>query len=147
MKFRRNARMLGNPLDPAPVAAVFFLLVIFVMLGSLVYTPGIHVQLPAANDLPGTDKPTVTIAVDANNRLYFADQIISEAELRSRLAEAVTNSRQPLTLVVKADEAVSHKEIVRLELLARDAGFEAALLATLPRVITSPKDSPTLIKP
>ena len=40
MKFPRNARIFRGQLDAAPFAAVFFLLVIFMMLGSLVYTPG-----------------------------------------------------------------------------------------------------------
>ena len=35
MKFRRNARVSRTQLDAAPFAAVFFLLVIFLMLGSL----------------------------------------------------------------------------------------------------------------
>ena len=138
MKFRRNAQMLGGILDVAPIASVFFLLVIFVMLGSLVYTPGIPVQLPLANDLPGTDKPTFTVAVDASNRLYFANRIISEADLKLRLAAAVANSPEPLTLVVQADESVSHKETTRLWLLARDAGIHDVLLATLPRLIAAP---------
>lgn len=40
MRFARNARIFRGQLDAAPFAAVFFLLVIFMMLGSLVYTPG-----------------------------------------------------------------------------------------------------------
>ena len=139
MKFRRHARMLGGILDAAPIASVFFLLVIFVMLGSLVYTPGISVQLPFANDLPGTDKPTVTVAVDASNRLYFANQIISEADLKLRLAAAVTNSREPLTLVVQADKNVTYDYLTRLALMARDARIHDVLFATLPRLITVPQ--------
>jgi hypothetical protein len=40
MKFPRNARIFRGQLDAAPFAAVLFLLVIFLMLGSLVYTTG-----------------------------------------------------------------------------------------------------------
>jgi len=142
MKFPRHARMLGNILDAAPLASVFFLIVIFVMLGPLVYAPGIRVQLPVANNLPGTDRPTVTVAVDAGNQLYYANQLISEAELKSRLADAVAdavaNSREPLTLVVQADKSVTYDYLVRLTLLARDAGIRDALLATLPRLVAAP---------
>ena len=138
MKFPRNARILRSQLDAAPMASVFFLLVIFVMLSSLVYTPGVHVKLPVANDLPGTDGPTITVALDANNRLYFANQLITEAGLKLRLREAVKNSPEPLTLVVLADEAVTHTNLIRLTLLARDAGIRDALLATLPRLIVAP---------
>jgi len=71
MKFPRNARLLRSQLDVAPFAAVFFLLVIFVMLGSLIYTPGarVELQLPRAIGLPGMDKPPVSVAIDADGRL------------------------------------------------------------------------------
>jgi hypothetical protein len=62
----------------------FFLLVIFLMLGALLPTPGIALQLqPADGDLPGTDQPTVAVAVDSGGRFYFANQIVSEAQLTS----------------------------------------------------------------
>lgn len=138
MKFKRHARPLQSRLDAAPVAAVFFLLVIFMMLGSLAYTPGVLVQLPVTHDLPGVEKPTVTVAVDANNRLYFAGQIVTEAELKSRLKNALKNSPEPLTLVLQADKAVTQENLVRLWLLANDAGIRQVQQATLPRLIPAP---------
>jgi biopolymer transport protein ExbD len=139
MKFPRNTRLLRNPLDVAPFAAVFFLLVIFLLLGALLPTPGIPLQLPAASDLPGTDQPSVSVAVDAGGRYYFANQIVSEAKLKSNLSAAVKNSRAPLTIVIHADKSVTYEQLVRLTMLARDAGIQNALLATLPRIITAPE--------
>ena len=138
MKFPRHARILRSQLDAAPLASVFFLLLIFVMLGSHTYVPGVLVQLPGADDLPGTDRPTVTVALDAGNRLYFKNQLITEADLKSRLREAVKNSPEPLTLVVQADGAVTHENLVRLDLLARDAGIREALHAVRPRLVVAP---------
>ena len=46
------------------LASVILLLVIFVTLSSFDYTPGVKVQLPFANDLPGIDKPSVSVAID-----------------------------------------------------------------------------------
>lgn len=133
MKFPRNARIFRGQLDAAPFAAVFFLLVIFLMLGSLIYTPGVPLQLPIADNFPGTDKPTVAVAIDGNGRLYFEDQRIEENQLRLRLRQAVKDSSEPLTLLVQADKAVTHDMLIRLALLARDAGISQAWLATLPR--------------
>jgi biopolymer transport protein ExbD len=134
MKFPRNARLLRSQLDAAPIAAVFFLLVMFIMLGSLIYTPGARLQLelPRANGLPGTDKPTVSVAIDADGRLYYQNQPIDEQTLRSQLQTAARKSADPLTLVVKADKTVSFERLMGLTLLARDAGIPEALLATLP---------------
>jgi biopolymer transport protein ExbD len=143
MKFPRNTRLLRNPFDVAPFAAVFFLLVIFLMLGELLPTPGIPLRLPivsgiSGKDLPGTDKPSVAVAVDASGRFYFANQIVSEAQLKSNLSAAAKKSREPLTLVIHADKTVTYEQLVRLTLLARDAGIQNALLATLPRIVSTP---------
>ena len=140
MKFPRNIRLLRNPFDVAPFAAVFFLIVIFLALGALLPVQGLRVQLqpPTADDLPGTDKPTVAVAVDAGGRFYFANQLVSEAQLKSSLSDAAKNSREPITLVIHADKSVTYDQLVHLTLLARDAGIQNALLATLPRIINTP---------
>ena len=139
MTFPRNARIIRAQLEVAPFAALFFLLVMFLLVGSLVYTPGVHIQLPMAADLPGNDKPAVYVTLDGNGRLYFENQLIEENELKNRLRRAVKSSAQKLTLVVQADKSASYEQLVRLTLLARDSGISEALLATLPRALASPE--------
>lgn len=135
MKFPRNARISGGQLDAAPFAMVFFLLVLFLMLSSLVYTPGVHLQLPVADNLPGTDRPTVSVAIDASGRLYFENQIVETNQLLARLTAAKA-AVGPLALVVQADKEVSYDKLVQLTLLARKAGISEAWLATLPRPLS-----------
>jgi len=137
MKFRRNARAFRGQLDATPFLSVFFLLAIFLMLGTLVYTPGVHVQLPFADDLPGTDKPTVAVAIDAGGRLYYENQLVTESELRGQLVRAARRSPEPLTLVVQADVAATTEMQMRLYVLARGSGITNALLATLPRPLAA----------
>ena len=132
MKFPRNAKIFHGQLDVAPFAGVFFLLVLFVLLGALVYTPGVMINLPKAEDLPGTDKPTVAVAVDATGQLYFDNQIITPAALLSRLRSVVRKSPEPLALLVQADKDVNYQTLVHLSTIARDAGITEAFLATLP---------------
>jgi biopolymer transport protein ExbD len=139
VKFPRNARIFRGRLDAAPFATVFFLLLLFVMLSSLVYTPGIRVplDLPTADDLPGTDKLSVAVAIDAAGRLYFENQMVDEPDLRARLRRAVGNAREPLTLIVQADKAVRYDRLIRLRLLAREAGIQELWLETRPRPFAS----------
>jgi biopolymer transport protein ExbD len=138
MKFPRNARLLRSPFDMASFAAVFFLLVIFMVLGGLVYTPGVRIEPPPADGLPGTDQPTVAVAVDASGRYYFANQIVGEEQLKDDLRDAIKKSREPLTLVIHADKAVNYDQLIHLTILAREAGIHNALGATLPRIINAP---------
>jgi len=138
MKFPRNARIFRGQIDVAPFAIVFLLLVLFMMLSSLIYTPGVHLQLPVADDLPGTDKPPVSVAIDKDGRLYFENQRIEENDLKMRLHRVATTSAEPLVVLVHADEAVALKTLVHLELLLRDAGISEARLATLPGPFENP---------
>ena len=138
MKFPRNARLLRSTLDVAPFAVVFFLLIMFLTLAALLPTPGLSLRLPVASDLPGTDKPTVAVAIDPNGRLFFANQIVTENELKLHLYAAMKDSHEPLTLIVQADQAVTYGQLVHLTMLARDAGIHDVLLATLPRVVNEP---------
>ena len=132
MKFPRNAKILRSHFDVAPFAAVFFCLLVFVLLGALIPTQGIPLQPPAGGDLPGIDQPAVAMAVDAQGRLYFENRTMSERVLANNLIVAAKTARTPLTLIIHADKAVSYETLAHLSLLARDCGITNCLLATLP---------------
>jgi biopolymer transport protein ExbD len=141
MKFPRNAKILRSHFDVAPFAAVFFLLLIFLMLAGLMPTPGLplhSLQPPEADNLPGPDKPTVAMAVDAGGNLYFGNQIVTESVLMTQLIVATNTARAPLTLIIHADRAVPYETLVHLSLLARNCGITNTWLATLPRLDDPP---------
>jgi biopolymer transport protein ExbD len=133
MKFPRNARIFRGQLDAAPLAAVFALLLIFLLLGSLVYTPGVRIELPVADELPGVEGPAIRVAVDRHGQFYFSNQVVSRNQLRARLHQAVRESAEPVTLVVQADKAVTQEVLIDLATLSSKAGIRTLLLATLPR--------------
>ena len=137
MKFPRNARVFRGQLDAAPFATVLFLLLIFLMLSSLVYTPGVRVQLqlPVADGLPGAEGPMVAVAMDRAGQLFFQNQMVTAEALQSRLEAAVKGSSTPLTLVVQMDRRATEEDLVKLRLLATRAGIEQMQLATLPSIL------------
>lgn len=142
MKFPRNARIFRGQLDAAPFVSVFLLLVIFVLLSSLIYTPGVkmQIQLPTGPALPGVDGPTVAVAVDAGGHYYFENQAIHEGRLENRLRTAAQNSPQPLTLVVYADRNVTLRIQQSLVALAHRVGIHDLLWATRPEVVETPNE-------
>lgn len=142
MKFPRNARIFRGHLDMAPYAGVFFLLLIFLLLSKMVYTPGVRVQLPVAHDLPGTDLPSVSVAIDSSGHLYYRNQLVDTNQLLEGLRKAVQDSGEPLTLIVQADKNVSYEMLVRLTLLAREAKITQAWMATLPQAFGPPESTP-----
>jgi biopolymer transport protein ExbD len=138
MKFPRNARILRGQLDAAPFAAVFFLLIIFALLTSLIYTPGIHIELPVAPaaNITGVEGPTVAVAVDKHGRYYYKNQPISEGDLKRDLELAVKKTSQPLTLILVADKETTYDVISHLTSLAQSQGIKGVLWQTLPRPAT-----------
>ena len=139
MKFPRNARIFRGQFDATPYASVFFLMLMFVLLGSLLYTPGVRVELPAAGDLPGTDQPTVAVAMDAGGHYFFENQMVAPDALLTRLREATNRAGVPLTLVVRADKAVTEEKLIGLAMLAWQAGIQNLLLATMPNTLATSK--------
>ena len=144
MKLPRNARVFSGSFDAAPYASVFLLFAMFLAMGTLVYTPGVNLSLPLAEDLPGTDNPSVTVAVDSSGRLFFQNQLIERDALRVRLRDIAKENPESLTLVVQADKSVAYERLIDLSLLARDAGIHNALLATLPRAGTETPGSKSI---
>ena len=133
MRYPRNRQIFRGQLDVAAFAGVLFILLVFVLLHTrLVFTPGVPIRLPEAEELSGIIGHTIVVAVDASGQYYFDNQLTHERLLERRLAEEVTKSREAVTLVIQADKAVSWENLARLGLLARRAGVKDAVLATRP---------------
>src|SRR6185436_8376605 len=112
MRFPRNKQIFRGQLDVAAFAGVLFILLIFVLLHShLVFTPGVPIRLPEAEDLPGVIGHTVVVAVDSRGQYYFDNQLTHERLLRQRLVDQVNAAREPVTLVIEADESVTWRNL------------------------------------
>jgi biopolymer transport protein ExbD len=143
MRFPRHTKVFRGQLDAAPYAGVFFLLAMFLLLNSsIVFTPGVPIQLPEAPDVPGVTGPMLAIVVDDSSRIYFDNQVTNEERLRQRLRDAV-ESTPDITLVIQADDDVKLRTLARLMLLAREAGVKRAVQATRPPVVPHPRAADT----
>ena len=132
MKFGRNVRMSRTQLDMAPFASVFFLILIFIFLRALIYTPGVRIELPASTspgELPGVSGPTLAVAIDGRGQLYFENQAKTESELSSWLLAKVKKSPEPLTLVLFQDKSVPAERSTRVMELASQAGITNGVIA------------------
>jgi biopolymer transport protein ExbD len=69
MRFARHAKIFRGPLDAAPVAGVLLLLMMFILLSSLVYTPGVLIELGQ------------TITVTRTNSIVLAGRPYKPGEL------------------------------------------------------------------
>ena len=137
MKFPRNARIFRGQLDAAPFASVFFLLVIFVMLGTLVHTPGVRIDLPRADDLAGTDGADGGGGGGRERPALFENRAI-ERGTRCRLGSGKRRRvRRAADAAGAGGQGVTEDSLVGVALLARNAGIHDLLLATLPPMFTN----------
>jgi biopolymer transport protein ExbD len=133
MKFPRQLRPFRGSFDFAPYAGVFFIFLLFVMLqSSVIYQPGVTVDLPKAEGLPGIKGPVLVAVVDASGQIYYDNQIIGEKALQTALRAELLRLGQPATLVIQADRNVKYEQLLNLSTLAREAGIQQALLAARP---------------
>lgn len=133
MKFPRQVRTFRGSFDFAPFAGVFFLFIIFALLqSSVVYQPGVKINLPQADALPGVEGPVLVAAVDASGQIFYDNQVTDEATLQKSLRSELRKIGQPTTLIIQADQNVPYAKILHLSTLAREAGVHKALLATRP---------------
>ncbi len=147
MRFPRNKQIFRGQLDVAAFAGVFFILLIFILMHSrLVFTPGVPIRLPTADDLPGVIGRSVVVSVDAGGQYYFDNQVTPERRLRTRLSEEVAAAREPLTLIIQADEDVSSGRMMDLMTLARKAGVKDVAWAGRPST-PSTNRVPALLNP
>lgn len=139
MKFPRQLRPFRGSFDFAPYAGVFFVFIIFIVLqSSVIYQPGLQIDLPRAEGLPGIEGPVLVVVVDATGQTFFDNQIIDEKSLQTALRTELRQMGGAATLIIQADASVKYAQLLRLSTLAREAGVQKALLATRPAPASQP---------
>lgn len=108
MRFPRNAKIFRGQLDPAPVAGVFFLLMLFILLGSLLYTPGVLVSVAGnAGGKPVTVLKSGKIQFDG--KTYKSDDPADLQQLRQDLGGLPVGEPVRLTNEAGAPHKVSEQ--------------------------------------
>lgn len=78
MKFPRNAKVFRGELNAAPLVSVLFLLVLFVVLAGLVYTPGVPIRL---DPIGSTNAASVVVSLSSTGSVRLADRTFGREEL------------------------------------------------------------------
>jgi biopolymer transport protein ExbD len=133
--FKTKLKITGERPDMTPLIGLFFLLLLFFMLGSsFVQVSGLKVDLPevGAPSVIGVEKYVITVANTANGvEISFNDRLVNMDSLRQELVMVSTYSRTG-TVVVSADKNVSFDVIAKIISMAERARLTVVLL-TLPQ--------------
>jgi len=121
MRFARQSAIFRGPMDPAAVVSVLFLLVIFMVVGSLLYTPGVMIKI---SDSAPPGAPIITVTGD--NEIIFAGKTNQSTNLDQLRADLKTAPKDlPFALNVesganpKVVEAV--RQLFQIQLPTNDA--------------------------
>lgn len=123
MQFRRNKnRREAATVNIAPLVDVIFLLVIFFAVSTtFLESSGLKLELPQANSTARQELQDLTVWLDADGKLSFDGKVVEPAELREQLREALRDDTEKL-VVLRADKATAHGDVVQVMDLIRDAG-------------------------
>jgi len=132
VKFAVPKRNGAELLDLTPLIDVVFLLLIFFMVSTtFIREPGgIRVDLPHSDTQEFIQEgEEVVIKINGDGGLFVDDVPVSEDALRTELKRAV--QKDPgTTVIIKADRAVEHGEVVRVMDLAKRIGLYKRAVAT-----------------
>jgi biopolymer transport protein ExbD len=117
--------------QPAPMAEInvtpmvdvmLVLLVIFILAAPL-FTQAIKLDLPAASaSAVQPDPSTINIAVDADGKIFWNQDVVTKAELDARLTQAVAETTQP-QLQLRADKNTRYEVIAQIMSAAQSRGL------------------------
>lgn len=142
MKYHRNAKAIKSPLDAAPWASLFLLLLLFILLKSLFFSPsGVYLSLPEANHTASPTNAYEMVFLDKNGHLHFENKTISEAAFEERLKAISATSSDWLTLFIQADQAADLHSLLSLQQIALRANITNVMVGAKPSYFQAAKEA------
>ena len=117
--------------DMAPMIDMVFLLLIFFMVASVVTTQKIEVDIPMAKHgkVPEVSKDRIMLSVDANDQIYYGQQIVTKDDLKKLLNEQLDLDPN-LRVMIRADANVQYKTNKEIMMICAAAGATDLIYAT-----------------
>ena len=125
MQFRSERREAPR-LDMTPLIDVIFQLLLFFMLSTTFRnTPSFEVQLPeVSSDQMIQEDHTWTVMVSKDGKLSAQGMDFDQSQLFERLQEQLKSNPQ-LSLIIEADEELSHGIVVDMMDIAQEVGVSS----------------------
>jgi len=117
-----------------PMIDTMFFLLVFFMIATLAMTlqHGMPVNLPTATSSTDKVKEQVSLTLTKDGTLYYNKEPIALHELETRLS-AVRQADPDPTVVINADEQISHGRVIEVMDHVRLSGISNMAIATKPK--------------
>ena len=120
-----------SDINVTPLVDVMLVLLIIMMLITPMLQQGVAMRLPQASNT--VDKPTTqdntTVAVGKDGSMYVNAKQVSEAEMASKVTEALENKKEKVVFI-KADEEALYSAVMSAMDQLHQAGVEDIALIT-----------------
>lgn len=121
-----------SEINMVPLIDVMLVLLIVFMITAPLLTHSVQINLPAASSQANEEKPdTITLAIDADNMMYWNDEPFDRERLVTRLAEIAAQDPQP-ALHLRADRETRYQLLAEIMSEAREAGVKKLGFITVP---------------
>ncbi|MGN7612077.1 ExbD/TolR family protein [Magnetococcales bacterium HHB-1] len=132
MRFRTTTRA-PLQLDITPLIDVVFLLVLFFMLTTTFSSTGqLNLDLPAAKtEETATESDRIILAIDHQGQFYLQNKRVTLTALEQHFNQIKSAGKSPF-LVIQADKAARHEQVVQALDRARQAGLHRLAISTAP---------------
>jgi len=111
------------------IDVLFILIIFFAVSSTFLEQPGIEIKLPDAESSESFTTQKIILYVDKNNNLFLNDQLITINTMIGEIQKLGEISKEN-SIVLKADEEVSHGEIIRIMDILRKSKFYKIVLST-----------------
>ncbi|MGH8613384.1 MAG: ExbD/TolR family protein [Gammaproteobacteria bacterium] len=119
-------------INTTPLVDVMLVLLIIFIITAPLLTHAVRIDLPEAASEPNPERPeTVSLAIDAEGKLYWNDELLVGAELPVRLEEAAARTPQP-ELHLRADKTTIYQRVAEVMSAAQRAGITKLGFVTEP---------------
>jgi len=124
----KPAKKIGINLTPL-IDVLFILIIFFTVSSTFLEQPGIELKLPEAESSQSHTAQKVIVYVDNNESLFLNDDPVDIEDV-AEAVEALISSQTDKSVVLHADEEVSHGIIIKIMDLLRKRGIYKIVIST-----------------
>ncbi len=129
---RRRARRAAaiNEINMTPFIDVMLVLLIVFMVAAPLLTAGVPLDLPKTASAPlNIDAKPVTLSIDAQGKVFLAEDEVPEGEIVPRLTAAAKAGFEE-RIFVRGDKRVDYGRVAQVMSVVTGAGFKRVALVT-----------------
>src|SRR6188474_3204065 len=119
----RHAGAVMSDINVTPLVDVVLVLLLVFMVTAPMMSRGIDVSLPVANQPKTDEEERVSVSVNAAERIYIGDQLVTAAMLEDKL-RAMMEGRTSKVVYLRADEGLRYGRVIEVVDKIKKAGVE-----------------------